>query len=324
MRRAKKKKSVLNGLAGPGFVAGIALLALLISTASHAKTLSPAGSSASNNSLPVTGNRAMLFEETAFHEPAQDLSYGPFPDQVLDWYPPLHRTQDPAPVIVFAHGGGFVMGDEAIDTEKDPWNALLEQGYAIASIRYRLSSTAVFPEQPKDLGKAIQFIRAHAHAFNADPERITAYGISAGGTLVSYVAFGPDLQVINSPIARERFSSRPNSAIIQNGATDWRIYDSKIPGVYFGTATLADVSQTTLEQASAVWHIENSAPPIPTLALYTTNISSAPLTNIHDAFNGLHLHKSLNARNTLVPHAFYARTSTPLAPLIADWLEEIE
>jgi len=53
------------------------------------------------------------------------------------------------------------------------------------SVDYRLSHQAKFPAQIQDVKCAVRFLRAHADAYNLDPERIGAYGNSAGGHLVS-------------------------------------------------------------------------------------------------------------------------------------------
>lgn len=85
------------------------------------------------------------------------------------------------PLIVWVHGGAFRMGSKE---DKVP-RAYLAEGYAVASINYRLSQHAVFPAQIQDCKAAVRWLRANAGQFGLDPHRIGAWGESAGGHLVA-------------------------------------------------------------------------------------------------------------------------------------------
>jgi acetyl esterase/lipase len=61
----------------------------------------------------------------------------------------------------------------------------LTQGYAIASINYRLSQHAIFPAQIEDCKAAVRWLRAHAAHYRLDPQRFAAWGPSAGGHLAA-------------------------------------------------------------------------------------------------------------------------------------------
>lgn len=58
---------------------------------------------------------------------------------------------------------------------------LLSKGYAIASLDYRLSGDAPFPASLEDCKSAIRWLRAHAAAYDLDPDHLVAFGESAGG-----------------------------------------------------------------------------------------------------------------------------------------------
>lgn len=103
--------------------------------------------------------------------------------QKLDIYLPNTGT-GPFPVIVSIHGGAFLMGDKA-DGQVTPMLAGLDRGYAVVSINYRLSQEAKFPAQVNDAKAAIRFIRANAAEYNLDPDKIAAWGGSAGGYLAT-------------------------------------------------------------------------------------------------------------------------------------------
>lgn len=105
--------------------------------------------------------------------------------QKLDLYLPasLPPTSKMLPVIIWIHGGAFRMGSKD-NTAFDlvPFEYLL-QGYAIASLNYRLSQHAKFPAQIEDCKAAVRWLRAHADQYQLDAMRFAAWGPSAGGYL---------------------------------------------------------------------------------------------------------------------------------------------
>ena len=101
--------------------------------------------------------------------------------QKLDIYWPADGD-GPFPVIMSIHGGAFMFGDKH-DTQVLPMLEGLERGYAVVSINYRLSGEAIFPALVHDLKAAIRWVRANANEHRFDPDRIAAWGASAGGYL---------------------------------------------------------------------------------------------------------------------------------------------
>ncbi len=103
--------------------------------------------------------------------------------QKLDLYIP--SGTGPFPVVVIVHGGAFLMGDKAAGDATTGIDKLLSQGFAVASINYRLSGEAIAPAQIQDVKAAVRFLRANAAQYNLDPQNFGAWGGSAGGSLVS-------------------------------------------------------------------------------------------------------------------------------------------
>lgn len=99
--------------------------------------------------------------------------------QRLDLY--LPGSGQNWPLIIWVHGGAFRVGSKE---DKVPLT-YLAKGYALASINYRLSQHAVFPAQIQDCKAAVRWLRANAGRFSLDPQRIGAWGESAGGHLVA-------------------------------------------------------------------------------------------------------------------------------------------
>ena len=108
----------------------------------------------------------------------------------LDLYvptPPAART--PAPVILFLHGGGWSGGTRT--TGPDFRRYFAADGFAMASIDYRLTPAVTFPANVEDVRTAIRWLKANAAAQGLDPERICLWGTSAGGHLAAVAALAP-------------------------------------------------------------------------------------------------------------------------------------
>ena len=95
---------------------------------------------------------------------------------LLDLYLPSDRTR-PASLVVFVHGGAWRSGDK----QRMPLTGLVRDGYAVASVDYRLSPVARFPAQIHDLKAAIRFLRAKQQDYGYDARRVAIAGASAGG-----------------------------------------------------------------------------------------------------------------------------------------------
>ena len=109
-----------------------------------------------------------------------DVPYAPLsPAQKLDIYLP-DEGDGPFPIIVSIHGGAF-MGCDKADMQVMPMLEGLKRGYAVVAINYRLSGEAKFPALVQDAKAAIRWIRANALRYGFDPNRIAAWGGSAGG-----------------------------------------------------------------------------------------------------------------------------------------------
>ncbi len=114
----------------------------------------------------------------------RDLEYARVADKPLqlDLYLPA-KTTPPPPLLIYVHGGAWRSG-----TKSDvPILPLLEKGYAIASVEYRLTPEAPFPANVHDLKSAIRYLRAKASEHGYDPKRFIIVGSSAGGHLAALV-----------------------------------------------------------------------------------------------------------------------------------------
>jgi len=95
-------------------------------------------------------------------------------------------SDDSLPVLVWMHGGGFVMGDHREDTTCSQF--VSELGIAVVSVGYRLAPEHPFPAALNDLWTAITWLRSEGAAMGLDTERMAVGGSSAGGGLAAALA----------------------------------------------------------------------------------------------------------------------------------------
>jgi len=98
---------------------------------------------------------------------------------------PGNEREEPLPVVLLIHGGGWRSGDKSMDWPLAA--ALAQKGFITVCAEYRLSMEALYPAAITDLKTAIRWIRRHAHRFGADPSRIALMGTSAGGHLAALI-----------------------------------------------------------------------------------------------------------------------------------------
>jgi acetyl esterase/lipase len=108
---------------------------------------------------------------------------------LLDIYlPPVKKAS--YPLIVWIHGGAWMLNDKYADMGymTQTLKAFTDSGYAVASIDYRYSTTAVFPAQIRDCNQALEFLYDNAAKYSLDKNKIALIGFSAGGHLASLLS----------------------------------------------------------------------------------------------------------------------------------------
>jgi len=140
--------------------------------------------------------------------------------QKLDLY--LPDKMGIYPLIVWIHGGAFMMGSKEDGVPVD----YVADGYAVASLNYRLSQHALFPAQIQDCKAAVRWLRANDEQYRLDSQRFAAWGPSAGGHLAAMLGTtgeGVELE------AGENlgFSSRVQAVVDYFGPTDFLQMDEQ-------------------------------------------------------------------------------------------------
>jgi len=118
--------------------------------------------------------------------------------QPIRIYTPEGAGPGPLPVIVYYHGGGWVIAD--LDTYEASAMALANKAQAIvASVEYRHAPEHKFPAAHEDANAAYRWVVENAHRFNGDADRVALAGESAGGNLALNVAITARDQRLRRP-----------------------------------------------------------------------------------------------------------------------------
>lgn len=179
----------------------------------------------------------------------------------LDLYLPKNSSEK-VPVIMWVHGGGWKNGSRT--KAKGLW--LVEHGYAIASISYRLIHEGKWPAQIDDCRSAVRFLRSNADKYGIDGDKIAAWGGSAGGHLVAVLG-------TQDVPKNEKVSSRVQAVLDWYGPSDLltmppnNVSEKRTPemvansnGAKLLGATVRDVPDLAKE-ASGFWNVSKDDPP---------------------------------------------------------------
>ncbi|MSX02634.1 MAG: alpha/beta hydrolase fold domain-containing protein [Actinobacteria bacterium] len=136
----------------------------------------------------VTASRELIASPVIEMGAVQDTSIagadGPLKARL---YVPKECLGATSPLLVFYHGGGFVIGD--LESHDAPCRVLAEHsGCRVLAVDYRLAPEHPYPAASDDALAAFRDAVARAAEFGADPERIAVGGDSAGGHLATVTA----------------------------------------------------------------------------------------------------------------------------------------
>ena len=118
------------------------------------------------------------------------------------------ETHDPAPALVYFHGGGWVVG--SLDTHDGIVRSLARGSVRVAvAVDYRLAPEHPFPAGIEDATAATRWVLENADALGVDPVRVAVGGDSSGGTLAAVVArrLPVERQLLICPVLDHRFDT---------------------------------------------------------------------------------------------------------------------
>ena len=147
-------------------------------------------------------------------EGAQTVQYAQTSDsQYMDLYLPDAPTGHD-PVLVLVHGGGFQFGDPRMALIQPVIAAGRANGYVVASVEYRKSGEAVFPAALADVKAAVRYLRANAEEYGIDPDKVVAWGESAGAYLALMTALTPTVDELNGDVTDNAGQSSAVAALV--------------------------------------------------------------------------------------------------------------
>lgn len=153
----------------------------------------------------------------------------------------VHRSPDPAaPVVVYAHGGGWTRGDRRTDSANRV-APLAAHGVTVVAVDYRLAPAALFPAQLHDLKGAVRWLRANGRRLGLATGRLGVWGASAGAYLGSLLALSEGDRALEGDVGGNLDRSSAVQAVVH----------------WFGQADLtASAARSEVEERLLPFHFE--------------------------------------------------------------------
>jgi acetyl esterase/lipase len=215
-----------------------------------------------------------------------DIEYARSASQALklDLYQP--ESAKAAPLLVYVHGGAWENGSK----NQMPLAALVEHGYAIASIDFNPASVAPFPGQVHEIKAAVRFLRAKAAKYGYDASRIGILGASSGGHLAALVGVTSGQRDLEGTLGDDRDTSSSVQAIVSYfGASNLTtILKQSTPfGLSVREPSLKRLlgaapaeNEAVAKLASPVFHLDATDPPL--LLLHGDQDPQMPINQSHE------------------------------------------
>jgi acetyl esterase len=219
----------------------------------------------------------------------ENVKYGTHERNVLDFW--QAKSEQPTPVLVSIHGGGFVAGNKSVGPFilKD----CLDNGISVAAINYRYSTQAIAPAPFQDGARAVQFLRSKAKDWNIDSKRFAATGGSAGAGISLWLGFHKDMADLKNDDPVLRQSTRLSCMVVFEGQTSYdprtirKMFPDKDIYKIGALQKLFDFNPNQLdalptekyelfEECSPITHVTKDAPPV---LLFYNNPIDAEITN---------------------------------------------
>jgi acetyl esterase/lipase len=257
--------------------------------------------SAADNSIQVPGGTSSL-ERNITYCVADGV------ELKMDIYTPADGS-DSLPALLYVHGGAWQKGDKSAAQDQPFLQALVEAGYLVAAVNYRLAPEYQFPAMIEDVKSAVRYLRANAGELGIDADHIGAWGGSAGGHLVSLLGVTDGDEGLEGDGGYLGVSSRIQAVVDMFGPTDLTVpfdgRDAKLRAAVFGTT---DESADILRIASPVTYVTPDDPPF--LILQGTEDTTVPPSQsqaLYDLLQAAGVESTLvmvqNAGHGLAPQA---------------------
>ncbi|MBN2710630.1 MAG: alpha/beta hydrolase [Calditrichaceae bacterium] len=138
----------------------------------------------------------------------------------MDMFIPVDASSAPWPCVIYIHGSGWRAGNKKYTHER--CIALSKRGYVVATINYTLSDEACWRAQIYDCKTAVRFMRANSDLYNINPDKIGAWGGSAGAHLALMLGTTNNVGEMESGGGNNSISGKVSAVCSWNGPT-WLI-----------------------------------------------------------------------------------------------------
>ena len=206
--------------------------------------------------------------DTNLYRVVSDVEYARVGDHSLKLDLHLPPSRAKSPLILWVHGGAWRTGSKS----DMPLAKLVREGYAVASIDYRLSTQARFPAQIHDLKAAVRFLRGHGKEWLLPKEKILVAGDSAGGHLSALVGVSNGQAALEGEIGNDRSQSSDVQGIISfyGGANLTTILSQstphglkvRVPALDLLLGGQPEQLPTLARLASPMFHVDKKDPPL--------------------------------------------------------------
>ncbi len=223
--------------------------------------------------------------------------------QTLDYYQPKDSGAQPAPLVVYIHGGGWRWGSKQNAMINNYGDVFARRHIAVASLNYRLNPPHPYPDQNDDIACALTYLTAHASDLHFDANKVILMGESAGGELAAFAA-------LHIPYKDYNYA-RPAGVIDFYGVADFtKVLNSSRPDLnarrYLGPHYAQNATI-----ASPLTYVTNQAPPF--LLFHGTSDTVVPSDQSQLLHDRLVAHQ-VGARYIKVPNTAHAFIGPELQP----------
>lgn len=240
---------------------------------SAAQTASPAGTSAAQGFSTVKVEENVLYA---------NVNGSPL---YADVYEPSAAESCARPGIVLIHGGGWTDLDKS--TMRGMGNFLARNNIVGVSVDYRLLHAAEnrWPAQLDDVQRAVRWLRANATKYGVNPDRLGAFGHSAGAQLAALV--GMEETRDNSDATLAKYSSKVQAVVDVSGPTDFTT--ERDPN---GIAFLTNFFGIDYAKGADVWRqaspaLQVSPQDSPFLIFHGTQDENVPMAQAQELYDKL-------------------------------------
>jgi len=171
-----------------------------------------------------------------------------------------------------------------------PLGSLVEDGYAVASVDYRLSTQARFPAQVHDIKAAIRFLRGRAEVYGLAAMKVMIAGDSAGGHLAALVGVSNGVVELEGAVGKHAAQSSDTQGILSfYGASNLETIlkqstpfglNMRVPALELLLGGQPELVPTLARLASPVAHVDSKDPPL--LMFHGDQDPQMPINQSHE------------------------------------------